>query len=93
MSADMKQIFKGNKAFWIFAIIAILLLVVSFILPPTGKIDPSVLQACGECFAFASLGAVYKAIDKGIDARLQKGETTIEINNPDKDADIAEPQC
>lgn len=89
----LKEALKNNFCFWLFAIIALLLLIVSFILPPTGSIDPSVLQAVGECFAFASLGAVYKALDKGIDAKISKGDTSLTINNPDKDDDFIEPQC
>lgn len=76
----MKYI-RGNWWFYALSLIAIILLVASFIIPPTGIIDSSVLAATGEIFAFGSLGTVIKAIDKGIDAKLSKGNTTIEINN------------
>lgn len=66
--------------FWICSITAIVLIVVSFILPPTGAIDPSVLAATGELFAFAALGTVIYAIDKGVGARVTKGDTTIEVD-------------
>lgn len=70
--------------FWIFAIIAIGLLITSFILPPTGEINPSVLQASGELFLFASLGAVIKAIDRGTSATLKHRDTEITIEKKDE---------
>ena len=72
--------------FWVFGITSIILIVASFIVPPTGVIHPSVLTATGELFAFASLGAVYKAIDNGVDAKIEHGNTSIILNN-DNDND------
>ena len=80
----MKEIFKSNMWFYILSGISIILLITSFIVPPTGIIDASVLAATGEIFAFASLGTVLKAIEKGIDAKITKGNTTLELNNDDK---------
>lgn len=80
----MRDIIAKNTWFKIFSIIAILLLITSFLLPPTGAIDSSVLAATGEIFAFAALGTFIKALDKGVDAKMQKGDTTIEIMNDDK---------
>lgn len=71
--------------FWVFGITSIILLVASFIVPPTGVIHPSVLTATGELFAFASLGAVYKAIDNGVDAKIEHGNTSITLNNDTDD--------
>lgn len=78
---------KDNLPFWVFGIIAIILLAVSFLLPPTGSIDPTVLEGVAELFAFASLGAVYKAINKGTVATVQHGQTTVTIG---KDAEEEE---
>lgn len=75
------KLIKNNTFFWVFSTIAVILLVVSFLLPPTGIIDPSALAGVGEIFSFAALGTVIKAIDKGIDAKLTHGQTEIEINN------------
>ncbi len=72
---------RRNAFFWIFSAVAAILLVGSFLLPPTGIIDPSVLAGVGEIFSFAALGVVIKAIDKGIDAKLTHGNTEIELNN------------
>ena len=72
-----------NIMFYILTGISVLLIIASFIVPPTGVIDPSVLAATGELFAFAALGAVYKSIDKGVDATVTHKDTTLTLNNPE----------
>lgn len=81
MSKFFKTYMAHNLWFLIFSITAVGLLVASFIVPPTGVIDPSVLAATGELFAFAALGAVLKAIDKGVDAKVQRGNTTLVVGD------------
>jgi hypothetical protein len=49
-----------------------------------GVIDGSVLAAVGEIFAFAALGTVVKAIDKGVDAQVQHNNTTLTIGDINK---------
>lgn len=72
---------KDNLYFWVFGVIAIVLLTVSFFLPPVGVITPSTLEGVAELFAFASLGAVYKAIDKGKTASVSHAGTTITVSD------------
>lgn len=81
----MKRIYENiNKtAFWICLTFSIGLIITSFVLPPSGQIDPSVLTATGEIFGFATLGTIIQAIGKGTDISLKKGDTEININNPD----------
>lgn len=85
MSKFFKNFTKPNKiAFWVCLTISTSLLVASFILPPTGKIDPSVLRGVGEIFAFAVLYTVIEALNRGTDVTLHKGDIDISLNNPDK---------
>lgn len=77
----MKNLFTNNYWFYILSGIAVSLIIASFICPPTGIIDSSVIAATGEIFAFAALGTVIKAIDKGIDAKMTKGDVSIDIKN------------
>ena len=50
-----------------------------------GEITPSVLQAVGWLFGFATLAklcdTVNAAVKAGYDARVEHGDTKIEINN------------
>ena len=88
----MKKFFaKFNKfdkvVFLLCLFISIILLTMSFLIPPTGQIDPSVLAAVGEIFGFASLAVVIVALGRGTDVTLHKGDIDISLNNPDKDED------
>ena len=71
----------NNWWFYTLTAIAIILLVASWFVPPTGAIDGSVLKAVGELFAFAALGTLIKAIDKGLDAKVTHGDTSVMVGN------------
>lgn len=46
------------------------------------------LASTGELFVFGSLGVVIKAVNKGSDVTLSKGDVNVTLNNPDeKDED------
>lgn len=70
-----------NVWFDIFSIASIVLIVASFLVPPTGVIDGSVLAAVGELFAFAALFTVIKAIEAGVDAKVTHGNTTVQVGD------------
>lgn len=84
MSNEIKTTFKecvlDNMWFKILSGISILLIIISFFLPPQGVIDPSVMAGVGEIFAWGALFTVLKAIDKGKTISMQHGETTITVN-------------
>lgn len=69
----------------ILAAVAVVLIVVSFFVPPLGIIDGSVLAAIGELFAFASMFMIWESVDRGMDAKITHGDTKIELSNDDKD--------
>lgn len=81
----IKEVYgRLNKvAFYICLSTSIFLIVTAFFLPPVAVIEASVLAATGELFAFAALGTVITAIDKGVDAKVKHGETELSIQNPD----------
>ena len=68
----------------VLATIAVGLLIGSFFMPPQGKIDGSVLSAVGEIIGIIAIFFAWEAVDRGIDAKVTHGNTTIELNNPDK---------
>lgn len=55
--------------------------IASFIVPPMGVIDPSVLKFASWLFAFASLATLREAIREGVGAKLTHGNTTIEVTD------------
>lgn len=76
---------------WVCMVAAIGLFVASFIVPPMGAIDPSVLKAGSLIFAFAALFEVREAIAEGLGVKLTHGQTTVVVQDldgkaPDGDA-------
>ena len=84
----MKKFFaKFNKfdkvVFLLCLFTSIILLTISFLIPPTGQIDPSVIGAVGEIFGFSSLAVVIVALGRGTDVTFHKDNIDISLNNPD----------
>lgn len=93
MADVIKSAIRHNWVFWVCLITSIFLIVTSFFVPPMATIDGSILAAVGELFGFAALGNIIVAIEKGIDAKIQHGNTTLtigDLNKEDKDDDDAE---
>ena len=82
-----KNYLENNTFFWIFSIIGLLLIIIAFFIPPAAYIDSSILIAVGEINGFIAMGAVLKAIDKGVDATFQKGDTSVTITNNEDEED------
>ena len=84
-----KNYLSNNLFFWLFSGIGLLLIIISFFIPPAAQIHQSVLIAVGEINGFAALGAVIKAIDKGSSATFHHNgtEVTINSNEDDKEED------
>lgn len=86
MRNSMKTTFSKLKLLTIIlAMVSVALLVASFFMPPTGVIDPSVIGAVGELFAFGALFAGWESIEKGMDTKFGHGDSYVEIKNPDKE--------
>jgi hypothetical protein len=75
----------GNVWFHILAAISVILLIASWFVPPMAVIDASVLAAVGELFAFAALGTVIHAINKGRQVKMTHGSTTLAVNKEDEE--------
>lgn len=70
-----------NIPFWILAGISIAVGIISFVMPPKGEIDKSVLSFISWMFAFAALWTIFVAMIRGIDARVVHGKTTVELGD------------
>lgn len=63
---------------------ALVLIVASWLMPPTAVIDGSVLAAVGELAGFSAIGTVIKAMDMGVDARVRHKDTEVTVGDFDK---------
>lgn len=88
----LRKYVAKNWWFHILTFVSVGLIIASFIVPPTGAIDPTVLGALGEIFAFAGLGTVIKAIDEGVDAKVEHNNTSVTIGDLNKNEDESEEE-
>jgi len=77
---DRQKCTRARIAALVLAILSAVLITVSFFTPPMWIIDSSVFVAVGELMAWGALFALWEAIDRGIDAKLTHGDTTISID-------------
>ena len=70
--------------FYVCLAMAVIVGVVSFLLPPTGVIDASVLKFVALLLAFATLGVAGQNLANGKDVTFQHGETEITIEDNDE---------
>lgn len=78
---EIQKAVHHNVWFWTLTGIAIAMLCVSMILPPTGEIHPSVIKGVGWVFAFAALGTLIKAMDMGVNATVRKGDASLTVGD------------
>jgi hypothetical protein len=64
-------------------LISVILLIAGFLLPPMGIIDGSVLTAVGELLLFPVVIYAFRAIELGLEVKIQKGDTSVEIHKDD----------
>ena len=57
------------------------LMIVGFLLPPTGVIDPSVLTASGILFGFAALAVAGQNLANGKEVTFKKGDMEVSIDD------------
>lgn len=92
----MKHPKLHNVVFIVCLLISAALLVAGFLVPPTGVIDPSVLTAVGELFAFAALSQLPFVIASGKGITLNHGNTSISVGRkprqpPEEEDDDQDP--
>lgn len=68
-------------------VISVILLIAGFLLPPMGVIDGSVLTAVGELLLFPVIIYGFRAIELGLEVKIQKGDTSVEIHKDDGDGE------
>jgi hypothetical protein len=75
---------KSNVIFAVTTFFAIGMFVGGFLVPPMGVIDGSVLKAGGILLGFGSVAQVPLLARRGADVKIQHGQTSLTVNNPDE---------
>ena len=81
--ATQRVTWQTTALLWIFSLSSVGLFAASFLVPPLGAIDPSVLKAVALLFAFGALAEAREAIREGLGVKLTHGQTTIEVHDLD----------
>ncbi len=84
MGKILKHSVVENVPFWILAGVAMALGITAFFIPPRAEIHPSVLRLISWIFAFTALWTVFAAMMRGIDARIQHGQTSLTIGDTER---------
>lgn len=79
MGRIIKEAVTGNWAFWVCLLAAIFLLIGGALTPPAFVIDASIFKATGWLFAFGALGSFSRAVEKGLDASIKKGDFSFNV--------------
>ena len=82
MKTKLKNISVGDLINFVCFVISIILVIVGFILPPSGEIDNSVLIAVGELGFFSTLSRIPELI------RALKNGDTVDVSFGDKNIHI-----
>ena len=85
MKKILKETWESNIWMRILSISSIILIIASFLVPPLGIIDGSILAAVGELEAFGVLWIVMYAIEKGTNASFKKGDVEVEIKEKEEE--------
>lgn len=78
----IKKASVGEIINFVCFVISVTLVVVGFIVPPTGEIDNSVLIGVGELGFFSTINKIpdfIKALKNGASVEIEKGDTHIKI--------------
>jgi hypothetical protein len=78
---EMAKRHADKYIFWVCLVASIVIGIVSFILPPTGVIDPSCLKFIALLLGFSALGVAGQNLANGKDVIFSHGDTKVEIND------------
>lgn len=76
---------RYNAPFLVLAGIAVLMLVISWLMPPPWQIHASVIQATAEIIGIMALWTVHSAVVKGKTATFKKGDVELHIKDEKKE--------
>lgn len=80
----MKRHHVDKYIFFVCLAAAIIIGAVSFVLPPTGIIDPSVLKFIALLLGFAALGVAGQNLANGKDVIFSHGDTEVTIKDEEE---------
>ena len=78
---EVKKLSAYRYIFWTCLISVLVLLSVSFMLPPTGEIHPSVLQGAAILMAFSVIGILPECLRLSREVTVRKGDLEVSLSD------------
>ena len=82
---EVKKLSAYRYIFWTCLVSVLVLLSVSFMLPPTGEIHPTVLQGCAILMGFSVIGILPECLRLSKDITVKKGDLEVSLSEGDDD--------
>lgn len=99
MGRILKECWKSDVMLRLLTFTSVILIIASFIVPPIGIIDGSVLAATGELAGFGVIWEMHRAINKNLDTKLKIKEVELFLNgnknntkDNDEEMDVLHPE-
>ena len=87
MGKILKECWKSDTMLRLLTFTSVILIIASFIVPPVGIIDGSVLAATGELAGFGVIWEANKAINKNLDTKIKIKEVELLMHGTKKNND------
>ena len=78
---EVKKLTAYRYIFWTCLISVLVLLSVSFMLPPTGEIHPTVLQGAAIVMCFSVIGIIPECLRLGKEVKVTKGDLSVSLSD------------
>lgn len=78
---EVKKLTSYRYIFWTCLISVLVLLSVSFMLPPTGEIHPTVLQGAAIVMCFSVIGIIPECLRLGKEVKVTKGDLSVSLSD------------
>ena len=82
---EVKKLTAYRHIFWTCLISVLVLLSVSFMLPPTGEIHPSVLQGAAILMGFSVIGILPECLRLSREVTVRKGDLEVSLSDGSDD--------
>ena len=82
---EVKKLTAYRHIFWTCLISVLVLLSVSFMLPPTGEIHPSVLQGAAILMGFSVIGILPECLSLSREVTVRKGDLEVSLSDGSDD--------
>ena len=85
MRKEAQKLTAYRYIFWCCLVSAIIMLSVSFVLPPTGEINPTVLQGSAILMGFSVIGILPECLRLSKEVTVRKGDLEVSLSDGDGD--------